>query len=1425
MIERVIEWSIRRRGAVIFAGLALAVAGAIAAYHTPVDAIPNLSENQVIVFSEWPGHSPREIEDQVAYPLSLGLQGLAGVRVVRSSSEVNFALIDVILEDDVDFYFARDRISERLSRLGASLPAGATANLAPDAVATGQIFWYTVEGDGFDPGRLRAVQDFFVKPQLASVPGVAEVASVGGYAIEYQVELDPQRLAAAGLTPDDVRRAVARANEVGGGHVLEKGNAEFLVRTKGWLGAQATGDDAARSRSIVQELEQAIVPGPNGTGVALADVARVSLGAQARRGVLEKDGRDAVGGVILMRYGQNPLEVTRNIKRKIQELQAGLPEGMRIAVVYDRTPLIESAIATVTGALGEAILTATVCVLLVLLHFRTSIVIAVMLPLSALCSFLALWLLRWLGWADIQTNVMSLAGIAISIGVLVDSSIVMAENAMHRLKEEFGDRPVRGDVRQIVLPACRTVGRPIFFSVAIMLISFLPVFSLGGMQGKMFHPLAFTKSFALAAVAALSITLAPALCTIFIKGKLRAERDSWLVRSLIDVYRPVLSFLLDKPAALAWIVAVTFLVGLAPLGADGWFRSLLAAGLAVNGWLAVTWLGRVVSMGSLLLVALVAQQTIAPLERSFMSPLDEGMVMDMPISVPRMSVTQAGDDLRARDMMLCRFPEVSMVAGKAGRAESPADPAPLDMIETMVDFRPRELWPRRKLSPEAAARQAANVLGAFVDDGLVAPLPGQATRDAAVNDATMRALVRFDAVMREYAYQRNQELLRQLGRDLAQFAARRLSHRLVRAGAAARELSAAELAAVAARISHLHAQHLAHEIESGHIEPIARHVVAMLKELGLCHIEGDPLAQAPPAWEQLLARVQNREPADLMAHVRNDVRGESLRLWRAHVLQVNAELLGRAAATFTHLAADELLRQTDVAQAIVDEPLRRRLSQLDGLREAAQAGAPMEHRAEHMVGPLPTVDPHPAFDAALLRLTERFGSGLLLWPIAREELRGFGGELDRVVQMPGWTNVWTMPIQNRVDMLATGVNTAVGIRVLGRDLDDVVLASERIAATVKRLRGAADVVADPVRGKGYLEVQIDREKAARLGVSVGDIDEVVETALGGRLATTTVEGRERHPVRIRFARVWRDDEEALRDLLAPVRGPARLAPPGEVVSAASVPLESLASRGQPAPPTRFVPLDEVANVRIVEGPASIKSENGLLRNYVRLNVKGRGAVDFVEEARRVVAAEVDLPEGVFVEWTGQFEHERRSAQTLQVTIPLVIALIFGILWWTYLDLADACTMMLAVPGALAGGMFFQSLFGYDLTVTVWVGYIACFGMATSTGIIMLVYLREAVDKRGGLEKLSLPGLREAVLEGAVHRLRPKLLTEATTLLGLAPMLWAEGTGAEIIRPMAVPVLGGILVADEVIDLLLPVLFYWIRRWRWQRMHRGEIVLE
>ena len=1426
MIDRLIEISIRHRGLVILACLALAVCGVFAVLQTPMDAVPDLSENQAIVFTEWPGHSPREIEDQITYPLSRNLQSLAGIRVVRGSSDVNTSMIWLIFDDGVEFTTARARVLERLGGLQNVLPAGVAPRLAPDAIPTGQIFWYTVEGRGYDLGKLRDIQDWFVKHQLESVPGVAEVASVGGQVLEYHVDLDPLKMRDKRVELPAVLRELARSNAAIGGEVVHKGNAEYIVRGIGWLGSAADPEAEPDPQQMLRDLERVLVPATDGRVVRIAELGRVALGARPRRGILEKDGNEVVGGVVLMRYGQNPLEVTRRLAAKIAELDAGLPAGVQIITAYERTPLIEGAVRTVTATLVEAMLTATVCVVLVLMHFRTSFVIAVTLPLSALSSFVIMWILRRLGIADIQTNIMSLAGIAISIGVLVDSSIVTAENVMHHLREKFGDEPVRGDIRAIVLPACQTVGRPIIFSILIMLVSFLPVFTLSGIDGKMYRPLAFTKTFALFSVAILAVTLVPALCTIFIKGRIRRETDSWIVRSVIEVYRPVLTYLFDRPGALVWVLGLTLVLGAVPLGSRWILLPVLGTTLVLTGLTLATALTRTIGMASLVLIALIGEQNMQPLSAELRMPLDEGMVMDMPITVPRASSVQSGDDLKARDMVLCRFPEVEMVLGKAGRAESPFDPAPLDMIESMVMLRPHELWPRRKISSKDARRQAEAVFDALLHSGLIAALDGARERNELLEAALAEGTSRYDNVMREFAFQRNQEFTRQLHNDLSKFLVERTADMLERQGKLLKPLAPGEIALLAGSVSTQASEHLAMSLATHDVAVIARRTAEHLREHGfvaddeqVMESRAGLVRRAAAAMGQWLGS----DPPSFVADLERAGRKQRHRLWADHIERLNGELLDRAGPTFTRAIGEEILkgcRITDPRLAeIAQQVFRARqvavvLNAKGAKPQATGAGG---HHGAGPHAPLPVIDPHPVLDKIYAELGRSFSAHLFLWPRDRDEMAGsYAGELDRALSMPGWTNVWTMPIQNRVDMLDTGVNTEIGVRVLGRSQEDVVRASEEIATMLRNVTGAVNVIADPIRGKGYLEIRPDRERAARYGVSIGDINDVTETAIGGRIATTTVEGRERHAVRVRYQRDWSRDEEAIRRLPIPVHDFVETSNELAVAGGSGNALRELPLR------IRFVPLEDVAKVNIVEGPATIKSENGLLRNYVRLSVRGRSVVDFLDEARRAVREEVELPEGTYIEWTGQSEHALATARTLLVVIPIVIASIFLILYLTYHDWADACLMLLAVPGTVAGGVLFQWLFGFKFSVAVAVGYIACFGMAASTGMIMLVYLREAVAKSGGLEKMTLDQLRQAVMEGAVHRLRPKLLTEGTMILGLAPMLWATGVGAEVIRPMAAPVLGGILIADEVIDLLLPVLFYHIRRRRWLKLQTAPI---
>jgi Cu(I)/Ag(I) efflux system membrane protein CusA/SilA len=1440
MIERLIEYSIRNRFLVLSLAAALTVWAVYAVVDTPVDAIPDLSENQVIVFTDWMGRSPREIEDQITYPLSLKLQGLAGVRTVRSSSEFNFSMVTIIFEDGVDFYFARQRVLERLTLASTFLPEGVVPYLAPDATALGQIFWYTLEGGDLDPGRRWALQKYYVGPEINSVPGVAEVGTVGGMPREYQIDVDPNALRAYALTLGDVYNAIAQSNSAVGGRVVQKNNAEFLIRSIGWI-------------EDTKDIEDTVVTERGGTPVYVKNVATVQLGTQFRRSVFEKDGSEAVGGAVVMRFGENTLAVTDRIKQKIQDLRAGLPEGVRVVPAYDRTRLIHGAIDNLKEVMTHEMIIAGVAILLILMHFRSVFVICVTLPLAVLFSFLQMWLLRRLHVIDIQANIMSLAGITISIGILVDQAIVMVENATHHLKEQFGDRKVTGDTRDIVIHACRTVGRPIFFSVMIILISFIPVFAMSGREGKYFHPMAFTKSLAMIGVALISVTVVPALIPTFIKGRLRGEEENPIVRSFIHIYKPLLTWFLPRRNLVMWMFAVLLILaaGMFPLqaivglgAAHYYWRIAYLATLAMVVTLTVAFtrgiLWQLLSFATLVTIALWAYG-FSKIGVEFMPALNEGTVMDMATSVPRASVTETADDIKARDAILRQFPEVESVVGKSGRADTPTDPAPLEMLETFVNFRPKALWPKRAMKYDDAVRQVRVIVVALEGRGFVVPAPEAGDRDALVTESAMSAVAQFDETMRALALERYREFERELAPVLTRF----VIEDTIRRASAAGHLrwppgvdTAGEIEKLTRELTPKHGSWLATNPALEDVTGITRAVADRLAEretltpgvtpVDVLALEQDPLHTAAGAVTEALGAGHKTFDGELLRGVAE----RRAQLWQERInRKINWELLDRGAEAFTWAALEEIGRAAK-GRAL-----------LGGAARGREYAVFVEQVTRARNGKSHDVKALEAFIALRQELEKPFAEKLFLWRRVPGPKGDLMQEIDTVAQVAGWSNIWTQPIQNRVDMLSTGVRTQIGVKVFGPDLETINRVCKEVEQALKPVRGARDVIAEPVMGKGYLEIKIDRQKAARYGVRVGDIQDTVEVALGGRVITQTVEGRDRFPVRLRYARAYREDEENVKRLLVSrggMVGPSRTPPKGGMTGVAPAgamgPSQTVAEDFGDGPvegsdPLQ-VPLSQLAEVQIVEGPAMIKSENGRLRNYVTLNVRGdRDVFGFVEEAQRVVGQTVKLPPGVHLEWSGEFEHQVRAARTLRVIFPAVIALIFVILYLTYKDLADAALMMLAVPEALAGGVFFQFLFPKikaldwsappePFSVAIWVGYIAAFGMATETGIIMLVYLREAIEKRGGLENIkSLGELRQAVIEGAVHRLRPKLLTEGVAIVALAPMLFSTGVGSEIISAMALPVLGGLLIADEVVDIFLPVRFYWVRRARWLKLQQ------
>ena len=1030
MINWLIELSVRNRFLVIAFFLLVGGWGYWALLTTPIDAIPDLSDNQVIVFTDWTGRSPQEVEDQITYPLTVSLQGLPGVRVVRSSSAFGFSMINIIFEDNVDLYFARSRVLERLQLLGKSLPQGTVPTLGPDATGVGHVFWYTVEGKGQSLRDLRSIQDWFIRYQLNAVPGVAEVASIGGVVRQYQIDVDPNRLRAYKIPLSTVVDAVMRSNRNVGGNVVEASGTWSVVRGLGLI-------------ESTRDLEDVVVAAENGVPIFVKQVATVKIGDAFRAASLVKGTEEAVGGVIVARYGVSTVDVINRVKAKIQALQSGLPPGVKIVPFYDRSALIERAVHTLRRALIEETIVVTIINIIFLLHFRSVLIVTIPLPLAVLTAFL------FMRYLNISSNIMSLAGIAIAIGVLVDAAIVVTENAF-RFMERRGVNPRnRRRVTETVLDATRLVGRPIFFSMAIIILAFIPVFALTGQEGKLFHPLAFTKTFSMVGATILSVTLVPVLCSLLIGGKIRGEESNPIMRPLVWLYRPVLDFALRH---------------------------------------------RVMTLGIAVLTVAGALALVPRIGKEFMPPLNEGDLMFMPVTDPSISLPQAIDIVKKQNAEIQKFPEVASVVAKIARADTSTDPAPVNMTETIVNLKPEAQW-----------------------------RPG----------------------------------------------------------------------------------------------------------------------------------------------------------------------------------------------------------------------------------------------------------------MTREKLIG---EMDAATTLPGVSNIWTQPIINRINMLTTGIRSEVGVKVFGTDLKVLQERANAVADALRNISGAADVYAEQVTGAPYLDVRVNRQAAARYGITVGAIQDVIETAVGETNLMLTIEGRQRFPVRVRYAPEYRASAQALGSVLVT------------------------------APNGTQVPLGQLAEIRQVSGPAMVSSENGLLLVTVLLNVRGRDVGSFVDEARDVIARSVQLPQGSYVEWSGQYENEVRARQRLQIVIPIVLLVIYFLLYLTYRSFLDAAQVLLAVPFALAGGIYLLYALGYNMSVAVWIGFIALFGTAVQTAVVMVIYLEEAVaQKREELSgRLTREALMEAVKEGALLRLRPKVMTVSTIVASLLPIMWSHSTGAEVMKPLATPVLGGMVSSLGLVLIVTPVIFYWLR---------------
>ncbi len=1030
MIHKLIEWSLKNRGIVIVFYLGVAVAGYWALVRTPIDAIPDLSDNQVIVFTDWTGRSPQEVEDQVTYPLVTNLQGLPGVRVIRANSAFSFSMINIIFEDNVDLYWARTRVLERLNLVSKQLPEGVVPTLGPDATGVGQVFWYTLESDDMNLRDLRTVQDWFVRYQLNSVPGVAEVASVGGYVQQYQIDIDPNKLRGVNIPISTVVEAVQKSNNNVGGNVVEQGGQWAVVRGIGLIGS-------------LEDVENIMIGSSNGTPIHVKNVAEVKLGNAFRTGALDKNGTEAVGGVVIARYGINTLEVIDAVKQKIEALQAGLPPGVRIVPFYDRTQLINRATDTLKRSLIEELILVTLAHIIFLAHFRSILIVTIPLPLAVLMSFLFMYFM------GISSNLMSLSGIAIAIGVLVDAGIVVTENAFRFMEIRAVDPKDRKAVWNVVLESTKLVGRPVFFSMAIIILAFIPVFALIGQEGKLFHPLAFTKTFAMAGATLLALTLVPVLCTYLIGGKVHSEEHNPVMRFLRRIYEPVLKFALNHPARSIGAALVLFFIAI-----------FLATGIGSE----------------------------------FMPPLNEGDVMFMPVTDPAISIDEAQRIMSKQGEMLASFPEVEMAVGKAGRADTSTDPAPTNMNETIIHLNPPEQW-----------------------------RPG----------------------------------------------------------------------------------------------------------------------------------------------------------------------------------------------------------------------------------------------------------------MTREDLIT---EMDEKLRMPGITNIWTQPIINRIEMLSTGIRTQVGIKIFGNDLKQLEAISRQVAETVKKVRGSADVYPEQIGGSPYIDIKINRPAAARYGIDVGVIQDTIEKGIGETNLSVTVEGRRRFPVRVRYAKQFRDTPEALSQI------PIAMSKGGTV------------------------PLSQVADVRKVEGATMIQSENGLLRGTVLLNVRGRDVGSFVDEAKKAVSQQVQLPAGYYIAWSGQYENQQRAKSRLLFVVPIVLLVIFGLLYLTYHSALEAAHVLMAVPFALTGGVYLVWLLGYNFSVAVWVGFIALFGTAVQTAVVMVIYLNESVkNKRNELERqLTKKELLQAVIDGALLRLRPKVMTVTTVVAGLLPIMWSTSAGSEVMKPLAAPVLGGMVSSLLHVLIITPVIFYWLR---------------
>ena len=1025
MIERIIQAALNNKFLVFLVTFLVIAAGTWAIKHTPLDAIPDLSDVQVIVFTEYPGQSPQVVEDQVTYPLTTAMLAVPYAKVVRGYSFFNMSFVYIIFEDGTDLYWARSRVLEYLNYVAKRLPPGVTPTLGPDATGVGWVYEYTLDGGNkYDLQQLRSIQDWYLRYELTSVPGVSEVASIGGYVKQYQVEVDPNKLKAYNIPLSKVNMAIKRSNNNVGGRLVESGETEFMVRGLGYI-------------KSIQDVENIPVgTDPSGTPILIKNIADVHLGPELRRGLADWNGEgETVGGIIVMRYGENALKTIHAVKQKLEELKKGLPEGVTIKTAYDRSSLIERAIDNLKGKLLEESIIVALVTILFLLHFRSAFVAIFTLPMGILMSFLVMY------YQGLNANIMSLSGIAIAIGAMVDAAIVMIENAHKHLER---DR-LKKDHWQIIIDSSKEVGPALFYSLLIITLSFMPVFTLQAQEGRLFKPLAFTKTYAMAASAILAITVVPVLMGYFIRGKIMPEVKNPVNRFLIKIYRPIINLVLRFKWTTIFIAVFILFISIFP----------------------------VEHIGS-----------------EFMPPLNEGDLLYMPTTDPGISITKAKELLQQTDKIIKSFPEVETVFGKIGRAETATDPAPLSMIETTITLKPEKEW------------RPGMTVGKLVD------------------------------------------------------------------------------------------------------------------------------------------------------------------------------------------------------------------------------------------------------------------------------------ELNNAIQFPGLTNAWTMPIKTRIDMLSTGIKTPVGIKLMGPDLETLSNLGQQIATVVRQVKGSTSVFSDKTVGGNYLDYHIKREEAARYGLTVGDIQDVIMTAIGGMNVTQTVEGLERYPVNVRYPRELRDNINSLNRVLIPTPSGAQ------------------------------IPLSYVADMNIKKGPPVIKSENARKSAWLYVDIKNIDIGTYVANAKKAVNEQVKFPEGYSVVWSGQYEYMQRAQQRLRIVIPITLLIIFLLLYFNFKNIQESLIVMLSLPFSLVGGIWFLYILGYNFSVAVGVGFIALAGVAAETGVVMLIYLDHAYNRRilSGQMK-SKKDLYDSVIEGAVERVRPKMMTVTAIMAGLLPILWGHGTGSQVMKRIAAPMVGGMITSTILTLVVIPAIYY------------------